>query len=215
MLRMLDGDGDCRFLTLTLRHSDAPLSLQIDRLLSSFKLLRQHKDVAPRLQGGAWFLEVKLSKDKARWHPHLHVIAEGAFIPAKDLSRAWYQCTGDSYITDIRAIGDVRKRAGYVTKYATKPLSNEVTQVPAKLDEFVVAIKGRRLYQCFGSWSKAVVRERPPKRNLERVGRLDSIHSDACAGCVQSLVILHQLCARWPALRRAYPLPAGWTPPDG
>jgi hypothetical protein len=24
MLRMLDGDADCRFITLTLRHSDAP-----------------------------------------------------------------------------------------------------------------------------------------------------------------------------------------------
>jgi hypothetical protein len=207
MLRMLDGDAVCRFITLTLRHSDALLRVQLERLVSCFKSLRQHPDVRSRLDGGAWFIEVKLSKDKARWHPHLHVIAAGSFIDAKTLSKAWYQCTGDSYITDIRAIGDVRRRAAYVTKYATKPLHNEVTLNPQKLDEFVTAIHGRRLYQCFGSWSKAVVREKPQRRDLERAGRVDSLWRDACAGDVQALVLMHQAHARWPALKRAFPLP--------
>lgn len=213
MLRMLAGRGDCRFVTLTLKHGDSPLSVQLERLVSCFKALRKHPDVAPRLQGGAWFIEVKLSKDSHRWHPHLHVIAEGQFIDARTLSKAWYHVTGDSYITDIRAIGDVRKRAAYVTKYATKPLHPEVTRVPGKLDEFVEAIKGRRLYQCFGSWSKAVQREKPAKRELASVGRFDSIWRDACEGDVQALVYVHQAHARWPQLRTAFPLPPTTAPP--
>ncbi len=216
-LRMLDGDAECRFITLTLKHSDAKLSVQLERLVSCFKSLRKHPDVASRLQGGAWFIEVKLSKDKHRWHPHLHVIAAGSFIDARLLSKAWLQVTGDSYITDIRAIGDARRRAQYVTKYATKPLANEVTLVPAKLDEFVVAIKGRRLYQCFGTWSKAVVRDTAAPRHLERLGRLDTLLADAIAGDVQAMVLIHQAHARWPALRKSHPLPGDSTatpPPD-
>jgi hypothetical protein len=207
ILRMLDGDGECRFVTLTLKHGDAPLAVQLDRLVSCFKLLRKHPDVADRIQGGAWFIEVKLSKDKARWHPHLHVIVAGRFIDYKTLSRAWLAVTGDSYITDIQAIGDPRRRAAYVTKYSTKPLHNEVTLIPAKLDEFVLAIKGRRLYQCFGTWSKAVTRNDHPTRKLQMVDRVDSLHRRACEGDIQALVLMHQAYHRWPALRRSFPLP--------
>jgi hypothetical protein len=215
MLRMIDSNAECRFITLTLRHTDALLDVQIRRLTSCFKDLRSHPDVGPRLQGGAWFLEVKLSKDRRRWHPHLHVVAAGSFIDAKTLSKAWLQVTGDSYITDIRAIGDVRKRAAYVTKYATKPLHNEVTLDPAKLDEFVVAIKGKRLYQCFGTWSKAVHRDAGRNTKLTRVAALSTLHRDAVGGCVRSLVLLHQVHARWPATRRSFPIPDAWhaTPP--
>jgi hypothetical protein len=213
VLRMLDCGGTCRFVTLTLKHSDAPLSVQLTRLVDSFKALRKHPAVAAAIGGGAWFIEVKLSKDKARWHPHLHVIVEGEFINAKTLSKTWYEVTGDSYITDIRSIGGVVDRARYVTKYATKPLHNEVTLQPAKLDEFVTAIKGRRLYQCFGTWSKAVKREKPSGHKLTRVAALTTLHRDALDGDVQSLVLLHQAHARWPQLRRTFPIPPEWHAP--
>jgi hypothetical protein len=208
ILRMLDSSTECRFLTLTLKHSDTPLSVQLERLITSFKSLRKHPGISQDLQGGAWFIEVKLSKDKLRWHPHLHVIAAGDYIDAKRLSKCWWEVTGDSYITDIRSIGQLRERAAYVTKYATKPLHNEVTLIPAKLDEFISAIKGRRLYQCFGTWSKAVSREKAAARKLTKVGRLSSIHHDACNGDIQALVFMHQAHARWPKLRKSFPLPA-------
>jgi Replication protein len=208
ILRMLDSSMECRFLTLTLKHSDSPLAVQLERLISSFKALRKHPEISDNLAGGAWFIEVKLSKDKSRWHPHLHVIAAGHFIDARSLSRCWLQVTGDSYITDIRAIGSIRERAAYVAKYATKPLHNEVTLQPAKLDEFITAIKGKRLYQCFGSWSKAVNRDKGGKHDLARVGRLSSVWEDACAGDIQALVYMHQAHARWPKLRKAFPLPS-------
>lgn len=214
-LRMLESDADCRFLTLTIKHSDSPLEVQLERLVQSFRSLRKHPDIAPKLLGGVWFIEVKLSKDRARWHPHLHVIGAGKSISSLSLSQAWLQVTGDSYITDIRTVGDPAKRARYVTKYATKPLHNDVTHVPAKLDEFVVAIKGRRLYQCFGTWSKAVTRSKLPPRNLTRVGHVDVLWRKALAGDIDSLVLMHRAHARWPALKTHYPIPSTLsdTPP--
>ena len=211
---MLDSGGDCRFITLTIKHSDSPLVVQIGRLISSFKLLRKHPAIAAKLTGGAWFLEVKLSKDKARWHPHLHVIAEGHSIPQSLLSRCWLEVTGDSFMVDISAINDPAQRARYVTKYATKPLHNEVTLIPAKLDEFVTAIKGKRLYQCFGLWSKAIKRNQQQKRGVEVLGSLDSIHARAVAGNISDLVLMHQAHARWPALRKSHPLPGVPPGPD-
>lgn len=221
ILRMLDAPAPCRFLTLTLKHSDALLAVQLERLVSSFKSLRKHPQCSQALAGGAWFIEVKLSRNKSQWHPHLHIITEGQFLDQKTLSKSWLEVTGDSYICDIRSIGDLRERANYVAKYATKPLHNEVTLIPGKLDEFVVAIKGKRLYQCFGTWSRAVTRDKSPKRSLTRIGRLDSVWRDALAGDIQSLVYMHQVHARWPKLRTTYPLqttglthptPAGFDP---
>ena len=212
MLRMHDSTAPCRFLTLTLKHSDAPLSAQLSRLTQSFRSLRQHPEISSALSGGAWFIEVKLSKDKARWHPHLHVIVEGSYVDQKLLSRCWLHVTGDSYIVDIRAIDNARHRVMYVTKYATKPLANEVTLVPSKLDEFVLAIKGKRLYQCFGRWSRAVKKTTAPKSKRTMVGRVDSLWHDAVNGDLQALVYLHQAHARWPKLRTHFPLPPELSP---
>lgn len=207
MLRMADETRGCRFVTLTLKHSEQPLDFQLNRLISGFKLLRQHADVRAAMSGGVWFIEVKLDKQKRLWHPHLHVIVAGSFIPKRTLSSAWYAVTGDSYIVDIRAIDDPARRAAYVTKYSTKPLAHEVTLVPARLDEFIAAIKGRRLYQCFGTWSKKYARDDLPARRLPRIGHLSVLHRDACEGDIQSIIIILQAHARWPRLKRDYPLP--------
>lgn len=214
LLRCHEAQSALRFATLTLKHRDLPLGPQIDRLLSSFKLLRNHPTIAPAMKGGVWFLEVKLDKAGNLWHPHLHVIVEGDFISQHTLGRCWHEVTGDSFMVDIRAVNDVRKRARYVTKYSTKPLHFEVTRIPAKLDHFMEAIKGRRLYQCFGTWSKAVRRTKPAPRKLVRVGHVSDLHSRALAGDADALRWMRIAHGRWPALRKAFPIPAGFVPPE-
>lgn len=212
-LRMIDAANTLRFVTLTLKHHDIPLSVQIDRLISSFKLLRSNSEVAKAIQGGAWFLEVKLDKAGRLWHPHLHCIVEGSYVEQRVWARAWHAVTGDSWIVDVQIVDNPKRRAQYVSKYSTKPLSGDVARNPVKLVEFIQAIKGRRLYQCFGTWSKAVKREKLPPRKLTMVAKMTSLHSDALGGCLQSLVLLHQAFDRWPKLRKAFPLPDGWSPP--
>lgn len=211
---MLDCGGVCRFVTLTLRHSDSPLATQLDRLISSFRLLRKLPDVGDYMRGGVWFIEVKLDRCANRWHPHLHLIVEGEFISAKTLSRRWYEVTGDSYIVDIRAIDNLRERARYVAKYATKPLDSTVVHHPAKLDEFVVAIKGRRLHQCFGSWARKTATSKAPRsKTIRRLASVSSTHENAVAGDVEALIIMHRAYAQWPSLAVAFPPPTWCSPP--
>lgn len=207
LLRCNAAEERLRFVTLTLRHSDTPLAGQIDRLYSCFKLLRNHPDLKSSMLGGVWFLEVKLDAIGDRWHPHLHVICEGFHVAQKLLANAWHEVTGDSYIVDIRAIDDLARRARYVAKYATKPLHPGVAAQPAKLDEFVVAIKGRRIYQCFGTWAKAVRRVKTEPRKLESLGHVSILHSDALAGDPTAIFHMRNLHGRFPRLRTAFPLP--------
>ena len=69
-----------------------------------------------------------------------------------DLSDVWRGITKDSYVVDIQRVRDLETANNYVTKYASKPLNSSFSNTPTLLDEAVVALKGRRLCFCFGSW---------------------------------------------------------------
>jgi hypothetical protein len=140
------------FITLTLCGKKESLTDLIDRLYRSFRNLRQHPTWADKIKGGAAFLEIKWSDKAQRWHPHLHIVAQGGFVAQYDLSDAWRSITKDSYIVDIRRIRDKEHAARYVTKYASKPLNSSFGNTPKLLDEAVIALKGRRLCLCFGTW---------------------------------------------------------------
>lgn len=142
----------CRFITLTTRHSHAPLADQITRLYSNFVLLRRRTFWKNAVDGGAAFLEVKRGERDGLWHPHLHVIATGNWMEQKKLSDEWLAVTGDSYVVHIDAIGNAEARARYVTKYVTKPADSSLFAHPESLDEIICAMKGRRLCTTFGSW---------------------------------------------------------------
>ena len=147
------------FITLTLRHSETPLKDQLKRLYSSFTKLRR-RDIFKPIKGGAAFCELKLSEKTGLWHPHLHVIADGAYVEAKALSAAWYAVTGDSYIVDIRRIKDEAHASKYVAKYVTKPCDHTVYANPARLQEMIVSLRGARLCLTFGSWRGLKLRQR-------------------------------------------------------
>lgn len=214
LLKCHDAGDSLRFVTLTLRHVRTPLSQQIDRLLACFKLLRNHPKLKGRMDGGAWFQETKLDKWGRLWHPHLHVIVAGDFISTDLLSACWREVTGDSFIVKILKIDDTADRARYVTKYSTKPLHPKVTLDTEKLDEFVKAIKGRRLYQCFGSWVGAVHRAKAPPSKRKMVGHVNSLWQAALDGDGEALGIMRRLLGRYPALRHAYDIPPGYVPPE-
>ena len=141
-----------RFLTLTLKHSDSPLSTQLDRLYDSFRRLRRRPFWSSAVSGGAAVLEVKHSHRDHLWHPHLHVLLDSKFLRHKDISAEWFRITGDSFITDIRLIKDHKHAAHYMTKYLTKPVPITVNNKPSVLTELIEAFRGRRLVLTFGTW---------------------------------------------------------------
>lgn len=141
-----------RFVTLTLRHDDSPLNVKLDRLHESFDSLRDRTFWKTAVDAGVAFIEVKHNDETSRWHPHLHVLCIGRYLPQVTLKSEWLAVTGDSHIVDVRLVKDENKIVQYVTKYITKPAPNELYRNPKALAEAMRAMKGRRLVTTFGTW---------------------------------------------------------------
>lgn len=143
-------DIQVRFLTLTLKSSDAPLGDQIDRLYASWVRLRNGGKVGDCIDGSITFFEVTYNPKTNQWHPHLHAMVAGRYIPKEVLSREWLRITGDSYIVDIRAIRNVQMAAGYVAKYASKAIGGSVWRDESRAVEAITALASRRLVNTHG-----------------------------------------------------------------
>ena len=141
-----------RMLTLTLKHSDAPLSLQLDRLRDCLRILRRSSLWRGRVTGGCTMFECKWSHDTQAWHPHAHLLITGRYLPHPDLKKLWYKITGDSFIVHIRPCDSDAKAAAYVAKYVGKPWTGDVERSPHLLAQLIVALEGRRLCHTFGNW---------------------------------------------------------------
>lgn len=190
-----------RFVTLTLRASNTPLVDQLNRLTRDFTVLRRRQFWREHVTGGASFLEVKVGKNSGLWHCHLHCLVAGDFIPQKELAREWHSVTGDSFIVDVRECSDPDGRARYVTKYVTKPADSSVFSSNAKLDEFVVSMKGRRLCNTFGNWRGTPLDPSVPEDGeWKTCGSLETVMTRAAAGCPVSLRLLLNLSTRYPGL---------------
>ena len=122
------------------------------KLYTSFSKLRQTVFWQSRVTGGCAVCEIKPTADGLRWHPHLHLLVQGSFIPQKWLANKWYAITGDSYIVDVRSCTHATDAAKYVTKYLSKPVPSSIVRTPASLVEAIRALSGRRMVSTFGDW---------------------------------------------------------------
>lgn len=143
-----------RLLTLTIRGRDERLADLLRRLLTSFRRLRRLPLWRQRVEGGVAVLEVTRNPDTAAWHPHLHCLITGKFIPQDQLADEWERCTGDSRVVDIRWVSDRNAATKYVTKYLTKPIEHDVIRYPPALDEAVTALRGTKQLYTFGKWRR-------------------------------------------------------------
>lgn len=201
-----------RFVTLTLRHNRLPLADQITRLYQCFSTLRRRQWWLSNVRGGCAILEVKYKPAADQWHPHLHLLVEGDYIPQKELSANWYAVTGDSFIVDVRAVGRDKQEIGYVTKYVSKPVETAVYEAPEKLAEFATAIRGRRLCLTFGLWRGLDLdADGPDPGDWRRLGSFSDLVADAACGDRWALSILADLRHRHENKDRT-PLPSD---PDG
>jgi hypothetical protein len=146
------GGQPVSFITLTLCGKGEALSDLVDRIYKHFRALRLHPTWQDKVRGGAAFLEIKWNDKSQRWHPHLHIIADADFIPQGELSTIWRTISKDSFIVDVRRVKNADVTGHYVTKYASKPLNSSFMNTTALLDEALLALKGRRLCLCFGTW---------------------------------------------------------------
>jgi len=149
-----------KFMTLTLKHSDAPLAHQIDHLYDSFKRLRKRSLLKNAVAGGIWFFQIKQSRKNGQWHPHLHCVLSGRYLDRYALKNLWKKLTRTSNQVDIQLISDPEKTAKEVARYASRPAYLSKHEF-AEAVELADTLHGRRL--C-GTWGTAnQVSLKPPK----------------------------------------------------
>lgn len=183
-----------RFLTLTLKASTTPLKEQLDRLFSCFGRFRHRQKIAIAMKGGIAFLELSRNRETGAWHPHLHVLFEGDFLPHAVARSEWHAITGDSFIVDVRAIASVAVAAGYVVKYATKATGANVWTHPESLREAIIAMVGRRTFNAFGTWrSLSLARNRADDLIWHPVCTLASLVVRARSGDLEASRMLAKL----------------------
>ena len=182
-----------RFMTLTLKSANEPLADLLNKLTTDFAALRRSKLWRNKVTGGVAFIEVKWKQQTQRWHPHLHCLVQGRYIPQHELSNIWLKITRTSKIVDIRFARDARGVTHYVTKYASKPFDHTVIMQPDKLDEAVLALKGKRLCLTFGSWRGLKLTERLDAEKWVNLGSLTEFLQRAEAGEQSACAILQAL----------------------
>jgi hypothetical protein len=187
-------DQPARFLTLTLKTNDGPLSTQIDRLYHCFATLRNQPFWRQAVYGGCAFTEIKWSSSAHGWNVHVHCLLHGIYVRKPNLWRAWWAITGDSMIVDIKMVHDHATIGRYITKYVSKPLGNTFLNRPAQLDEMITAMAGRRLCITFGTWRGIKLTQRPTPGEWISIGSFDHVARLAANGHPESLIAITQIC---------------------
>ena len=173
------GNKTVRFITLTLKTTSEPLAESVAHLTKSFTRLRSSPLWKQTQSGGAAFMEVKWSKDRQRWHPHLHIITEGKWIKKADLSSAWLRATGTSFIVDVGLVKSREHLCRYVTSYTTKPIDVSVTKDEDRFVEAIKALHGKRACATFGTWRGLKLIHKPENDDWTFVGHYGEMYSDA------------------------------------
>lgn len=186
ILDTLDG-RPVRFVTLTLKHAQQPLSDQLDHLYASFRRLRQTALWKKACKGGCAILEITHSDTSNAWHPHFHVLVHGGYVPQALLKAAWLKATGDSSIVDIRMVQSEHHISRYVSKYVSKPFDRSVIDRPSLLDELILGVHKRRMVITFGTWRGIRLTQTAGDHDWELLGSMDDVARQAQAGDAESL----------------------------
>lgn len=155
-----------KFLTLTLKHSAAPLSHQVDSLYNYFRQLKKTTLWRKNVGGGVWFFQVKVSAKDGFWHPHLHLLLNSSYIPHKRLSTMWKTITKSSSIVDIRAVNNAQKAAEYVARYCSASAELCKFEFHQAVD-CVSELHGRRLCGTIGTARGLHLRTQSPANKGE------------------------------------------------
>lgn len=149
-------------LTLTFRSIQNLTRKAIDFAVACFAKLRRLKLWRDHVKGGMAGLEITWSPNG--WHPHFHALLDATWISRYEISRAWKKITGGAWLVDIRRC-DVHHGVREVAKYIAK--GSTFYASPTRLNQFMIATKGRRFFSTFGSFYKL------PPTNVKNSTRLE------------------------------------------
>ncbi len=185
--------SNLKFLTLTLKHTDAPLADQVLNLYKFFQKFRKLKFLRDNIRGGVWFFQIKRSSGDGLWHPHLHCLVESNFMDREKLSRLWQRTTLGSMVVDIRKAGDSAKVAEYVGRYSARPSTLQELCVADRV-EVISALHGRRLVGTWGSAKGVILTMKKPDDadEWQHIGSWSTVH-----GCLGSDENANKILLAW------------------
>lgn len=186
-------DRESRFITLTLHSTNETLAELLAKISADFATLRTRSLWKKSVFGGVAFIEVKWVADLDRWNVHLHCLAVGRYIRQGKLTHEWFRITGTSKIVHVCFVKNSEHVSRYVTKYASKPLHHSVLHDPDRLDEAIVAFKGKRLCTTFGNWRGVCLTDSPSEEAWEYVDTLCNLIDNAKQGDAESIRICNLL----------------------
>jgi hypothetical protein len=137
-----------RHLILTITSQADPREMVKD-LVDYFKKFRNRSVFKKNFSGGAYVIELTCSD--SGWHAHIHCIVQGLYIPQAILLSTWRSIAGRAGLF----IKTIPKSA--IINYLTKYIS-EIKLAGNLADEAGKALKGQRLFICFGSWHNLIAK---------------------------------------------------------
>jgi len=138
-----------RHLVLTVKSTGLPLSEQLHNLSTWFAKLRRTPFWRHNVTAGVYTIECTMNERTGKWHPHIHCVFDGNYLPYKIVQRLWHEITNGSEIIWLEPVDDVHGMTNELCKYIGKPQDAE-HWTDEQLREYAKAIHGRRMMQTFG-----------------------------------------------------------------
>jgi len=189
-----------RLIVLTVKSNENNLTEQLANLRTWFRKLRHTPAWKKAVTGGAYTLEITRNEETGAWHPHVHIIYDGEYLPVKLLQFLWHKITGGSSIVWISEVQDREGAARELAKYIGKP-QRVATFPDRQLIEYAYAVNGSRMLQTFGNSYGLTVEDKDPGQadapdtyhvNLSRLAFL------AKRGAATPTRLLYFIAERWP-----------------
>jgi hypothetical protein len=192
-----------RTIVLTQKSTEEPLAAQIRKLRRRFRTLRSRAYWKNKVTAGVYVIEVTRNAITRQWHPHLHIIYAGGYIPFEELKAQWQKVSGDSHVVSISEVHDKTKAAYELAKYVGKPAA--VAEWPDhSITEYADAIHNTRLLGAFGKRPASKLEDKhhdePPSHPSISVS-LSYLTHLANYGHRTPIAILYHASALWPTIR--------------
>ena len=133
-------------LTLTVKNVqniDKAYFKWIRGCLSKLRRTKGFKTVS----GGVYSIETTYNAERGDWHVHIHALIDSENLLSRDeLKASWERITDGSWGVDIRMADQTALQE--ILKYECK--LSDFASHPERVDEYLKAVKGLRLFQGFG-----------------------------------------------------------------
>lgn len=145
---------DGKLVTLTLRRVPGrSLQEQLERLRTAYSRLRR-RAIWAGVTGSMYAIEAKPpTPTRGGWNVHLHAVVDGPWLPKGQLSDAWRDLTGDSYIVDVQQLRHPDAGVSYILGYTASERKVKATWdgvLERYRHEYEDATAGRRMVQTTG-----------------------------------------------------------------